>query len=327
MNKSLLLFQPGSFNSLHCTITMDEAFDFNEDIHTKLSISTESSPSTILKHHRDLVYIEPTSSFKDPLSREDLVTNLFSTSSVNNILFIPEPLLALYSHGLDTGIVIDCGHSGSRACFVSKGVVVPQSIFESSCGGEMVTNSLRDLCASQETSVDFWTKIKHEHCFVSKSGISVDNYQRVVFETNPNSCRQFFKISKEAYQSSECLFSGDHSVTSLVGNVLNFINSLPELDLDLIPIVVIGGSSALFGFSRRLSYELTGSSLPQPMKPGVSERGRYHIRVIVGELEEQALVAFKGIGNILNFIQNRDLFVSRVEFEKYGKGIIHVKSF
>jgi actin-related protein 10 len=202
--------------------------------------------------------------------REAAAYVLFEQLKVPSILFSPCEILALYTTGLSTGIVIDSGRNHTRILPVYQGMALQSSYQSIPLGALSVVGSLRNFVVKQagasnaafddETLQDIVVRT----CFVLPMG-SQATVSAVQF---PLSAAEAFVVGGPLRtQSAEVFFKGDDDEgTSLTAAVLDTILSCP---MDVRPavvqnVLVVGGGTMLPGFCARLAEELAAEAKRNP---------------------------------------------------------------
>ena len=65
---------------------------------------------------------------------------MFETFRVRRLMIVNAPVMALYSVGKTTGIVIDAGNSLTSAVPVKDGAPISQAIMKMNCAGQTLTD-------------------------------------------------------------------------------------------------------------------------------------------------------------------------------------------
>ncbi|KAL0222611.1 hypothetical protein RCL1_002465 [Eukaryota sp. TZLM3-RCL] len=316
----ILVAKSGSYRSYTCAC-QDTCFKslasssqfYSNSLNIPQLLSTPAFHST-----SSVIYIEPVDLYIEQTKREELLSSLFSVSTIRQVCITPEPLLALYSIAQNTGIVVNIGHETASICTVLDGVIIPDSVISSQNAGKKITEELINSINGQEFSFDFWNNVKHENCFIKGIGIKTDTFKRQIYPI-PGKFECNFLITKEATECCEVLFNGENSIINSIKKAINYI---PDSLNRAIPILICGGSSKLVGIGRRISLDLNSILIPKPYSQ--AKDLNLEFRVVISEFSEHT--ALRGLENIGEIFGN-DWFISREEFDRFGPGIVHSKCF
>jgi actin-related protein 10 len=202
--------------------------------------------------------------------REAAAYVLFEQLKAPSILFSPCEMLALYTTGLSTGIVIDSGRTRTRILPVYHGMALQSSYQCIPLGALSVVGRLRTLIDKESGSfgaactADTLQDMVVRTCFVlpmgSQAGVSAVQF--------PLSAAETFEVSGSLRtQSAEVFFTGDDDEgCSLTAAVLDTFLSCP---VDVRPavaqnVLVVGGAAMLPGFCARLAEELRAEAKRNP---------------------------------------------------------------
>jgi len=217
-----------------------------------------------------VLYTEPP--FLQRETKEYIARVLYETHRVKSLIMVPTPVLALFSVGLTTGLVIESGDGITWIVPIINGQIVDQSVQKLTLAGTDVNQHLKNLLMREGINIEssavdeIIKEIKEKNCYF------------VLNPENPPKLNESFSFAMPDGSSIEIpnyIFHEAPEVLfqpSLLGfNILNIpqalINSLQGIvkyywsDL-LSHIMIAGGNLSYSGFEERLRLEL-GQLIPQ----------------------------------------------------------------
>uniref|UniRef100_A0A6B2L749 Uncharacterized protein n=1 Tax=Arcella intermedia TaxID=1963864 RepID=A0A6B2L749_9EUKA len=230
---------------------------------------------TLGRHRKiPIVVVEPPIIHTD--FRERMCQLLFETFHCSSIFFSSAAVLSLYSYGIETGLFVDIGESGTRIVPVYCGCIMRHAVFSTSFGGRNLTEFLCSSYNLQNTGVAYqeceWLK-KDLCCFTENNekfsevtdyflGQEYNLSTRSIRGKYDNSYDRFVMLSTEVFECPEKLFkeNEDKSFCGVQHHILQVINGLDEeLQAEFFSNIVVSGGSCLFpGFAHRLKSALKG---------------------------------------------------------------------
>ncbi|KAJ3398762.1 Actin-2, partial [Chytridiales sp. JEL 0842] len=200
-------------------------------------------------------------------NREQVAQVFFETFNVPAMFFSIQAVLALYSSGRTTGIVLDSGDGVTHSVPVYEGFALPHSIRRIDLAGRDVTESLQlhlrksgmHLQTSAEKEVV--RIIKEKCCYVALNPSKEEKEQGGRYDDFVLPDGNVLKLGPERFRAPEILFTPsllgleDPGIHQLV------VDSINKADLDLrkslyANIVLSGGTTLLRGFGDRLLNEV-----------------------------------------------------------------------
>lgn len=261
-------------------------------------------------------------------NREQLAELFFETYRAPAVFFSPPAVLSLYASGRATGVVLDVGEGVTHCVPVYEGYALPHSITRSDVAGRDVSRHLQlllrksGLAFTTTAESDLVKTMKEELCYVKQNGkaeksgsapsSTEDDAAKVVYQLPDG---QTVNISSERYQAPELLFNPSTIGSEEVGVAGALVDSIMKSDLDLRPtlfsqIVLAGGSTCTPGFGDRLLSE-------------VRAKAPTHTRIRISAPPERIHSAWAG-GSILASLSTfKNMWVTRSEYEEYGKSLMH----
>jgi len=262
-------------------------------------------------------------------NREQLAELFFETYRAPAIFFSPPAVLSLFASGRATGVVLDVGEGVSHCVPVYEGYALPHSITRSDVAGRDVTKHLQlllrksGLAFTTTAESDLVKTMKEELCYVrqnvkadqagSKAAAATSGEDAKVEYQLPDG--QAVNVSSERHQAPELLFNPTLIGSEELGVASTLVDSIMKSDLDLrstlfSQIVLAGGSTCTPGFGDRLLSE-------------VRAKAPTHTRIRISAPPERIHSAWAG-GSILASLSTfKNMWVTRSEYEEYGKNLLH----
>jgi actin-related protein len=234
-----------------------------------------------------VLYTEPP--FLQRETKEYIARVLYETHRVKSLIMVPTPVLALFSVGLTTGLVIESGDGITWITPIIGGQIVEQSVQKLTLAGTDVNQHLKNLLMREGINIEssavdeIIKEIKEKNCYF------------VLDPENPPKVNENFSFAMPDgssidipnyifHEAPEVLFQ-----PNLLGyNILNIpqavMNSLQGIDKyywsDLLShIMIAGGNLSYSGFEERLKTELSKlipqlGKIPKPkiVQPSKSQK-------------------------------------------------------
>eukprot|EP01069_Polyplicarium_translucidae_P001470 Polyplicarium_translucidae@DN1675_c0_g1_i1.p1 len=263
-------------------------------------------------------------------NRERAAEVFFETFSCPALFVSVQAILALYSSGRTTGVVLDSGDGVTHAVPVYEGFALSHAICRSDIAGRDVTQclamQLRRAGHVFSTTAEFEAvkSIKETACYVSfnpqkeelqehdKAGSATGFPYQLPDGTS-------LMVGAERFRAPEVLFLPLTIGSEYPGIHEMLVASITKADLDLrktlySQIVLSGGSTMFSGFGDRLLNE-------------VRKLAPKDIRIRISAPPERKLSTWVG-GSILSSLATfKKMWVSKLEYEEEGPGVLHRKTF
>ncbi|KAL6073311.1 actin [Balamuthia mandrillaris] len=271
----------------------------------------------------------------------ELMFELFRTSLMNVAL---QPMLSLYSAGLTTGLVVDCGHEtlSTTAIYEGKLVATPGAMrqSESANGGHHLTKYLKELLAKErgfalDTSAEweYVRDIKEKLCYVAAE---FDGEMQLAAASYPCPLERHYElpsgeivtIDTERFRVPEALFqpallASDCSAPSDGGGTrkegihemtnASILQCEPSIRQQLYRGIVLSGGTSLFaGMAPRLRHGVL--CLADAMMD---------VRVVASA--ERQFSVWQGGAALAAVLTSQQKWISRKEYEEEGTSVIHRK--
>ena len=254
---------------------------------------------------------------------------LFEKIGVNSINIEPQAKLSLFSHGIDTGTVLDCGDLTSYCIPISNGIILKKNIERLNIGGKNITEYLIKLLKKKGysfnsiTNFELIRQIKEKLCFVSndiKSDREIEKNTTFFnsFYLLPDGSR--IRISNEKFEAPEILFN-PYLIGKDVEGIQNLvyksiINSPIDTRICLFNNITLSGGSTLFpGFVTRIENEIKSIYKEKNLKEDKEKNIKMNINVLDHPNRKYSVFIGAGIvGNYYNNTGNDNYWISRDEW-------------
>lgn len=263
-------------------------------------------------------------------SREKMTEMMFENFSVPGLFICSQSVLAIYSTGKTSGMVLESGESKTYFVPIFEGYEFSNSISQFNLGGSDLTAYLIRMLIEKRYTIDTKAKelivndIKEKLCYVSP------DYENEMKETNQGVKKETkykmpdgeeINLEYERFRCPEIMFKPnligkeEGGVHEVCYNTL--MNSDIEIRKELFSNIILSGGNTMFaGFRDRLNKEL------QKLTPS-STSGK--IKVIA--FPERKYASWIG-GSILSSLSNfQYLWITKGEYDDVGAQIVHKKCF
>ncbi|KAG2385491.1 hypothetical protein C9374_003306 [Naegleria lovaniensis] len=283
-------------------------------------------------------------------SRETMTKIMFETYSVPALYIGVQAVLALFTAGRTTGIVLDSGDGISHVVPVYEGFALKHAISKLEVSGRDVTEYLRSILGERgyffhtTAEREIVRDIKEKLCYVAtsyfellKKASTTSNSTDV---TNSNSSSDhpnngiektyelpdgsIITIGTERFRCTEILFqpnllNRDESCTEGFHEAI--FHSITKCDLELrkdmyTNIVLAGGNTLFEGISERLKREVEQLA-PRSMRIDVSAPFERKYSAWIGGSLLASLSAFS----------THQMYMTKKEYEEVGPALVHRKCF
>ena len=263
--------------------------------------------------------------------REQTAETLFETFNCPAMYMANQAVLAMYSTGKTTGVVLDCGQGMTNVVPVFEGFSVDHAMLRQDFGGKEITDHLMSLLLKKGHNLAFnyreeVVKIKETLCYISQpTKVEEKDQASSDPETKTYELPDGSKIdlNEELFQAPEVLFkpgllTGDE--TQEDKGVINMLNNSvtkcePGYHRPLFRNIVLAGGGSMFpGLPERVYHQVEAVA-PQGMKVKVAAAPERHLAVWTG-------------GSILASLPNfQTMWIKKKDYCEVGPSVIHRKCF
>ena len=291
---------------------------WNHTIYNELRVSPEEHPILLTE--------APLNSKK---SRETITQIMFEVFNVPCLYVLQQSVLALYSSGRTTGIVLDSGEGVSNTVPIYEGYAIPHAIQRILLSGKDITEYLRVIL--KERGINFTTPaemeivkdIKEKLCYVVHQ-----NFDAVLKESTESGSvekaynlpdHRTISIGNERFRCPEILFQPKHAGLEIEGVHKYAYDSIMKWDVDIRKdlfsnIILAGGTTLFEGIGERMWYEIHQlASSNNKIKVLTPPERKYS--VWIGGSILAALSTFQ------------TMWINKSEYDESGPAIIHRKCF
>ncbi|XP_067882759.1 uncharacterized protein [Heterodontus francisci] len=261
-------------------------------------------------------------------NRERMVEIMFEVFNVPFSYVAMQAVLALYSSGRTTGIILDSGDGVTHTVPVYEGYSLPHAIQRLNLAGRDLTEYLRKLLKERGYSfnttaeLEIVRDIKEKHCYVaedyeaelgsSKSGGEL-NY------TLPDG--QIVTIDNERFRAPEILFRPEVIGRDHYGVHESLLRAIILCDVDLrktfaANIILSGGNTMLTGLAARIQKEIS-SMVPLDLSKYVH----------IASPANRDFTVWSGGAALASSSAIECAWISREEYYEFGPKIVHRKCF
>lgn len=259
---------------------------------------------------------------------EKLAEIFFESLHVENFYSSITSVLALYSTGKTTGIVLESGEGITHSVPIFEGFAIPYATIKLDIGGLDLTNYLTSLfresgvSLNQDSQGDFFTQIKEKKCFVTFDfDTSIKEYQknrtRELCMTLPDGTEVF--LADQSFRCPEILFQPNKIEKDFYGIHEAIYQSILKCNQairkDMYSSILLAGGNTMFpGINQRLSKEISALA-PSTMAIKTKAPQERKYSVWIG-------------GSILTSVDSfKQLLVSSKEYKESGPIVLFKKIF
>lgn len=291
---------------------------WNHTIYNELRVSPEEHPILLTE-----------APLNPKKSRETMTQIMFEVFNVPCLYVQQQAVLALYSSGRTTGIVLDSGEGVSNTVPIYEGYAIPHAIQRINLAGRHITEYLRGLL--KERGYNFTTPaeleivrdIKERLCYVVHQ-----NFDSVLKESAENASvektydlpdQRSITVGNERFRCPEILFQPKHAGLEIEGVHKYAYDSIMKCDIDIRKdlfsnIILAGGTTLFEGIGERMWYE-------------IHQLASSNNKIKVLAPPERKYSVWLG-GSILAALSTfQTMWINKSEYDDSGPAIIHRKCF
>ena len=274
--------------------------------------------------------------FSPKCQREKTLEIMMEKFEVGGFMVTSSALLALYSNGRDSGVVVESGAGVTTALPIQDSCVIAHAVQRCDMGGRDVTDHLvgmlkrRGYSFATQSEWDLVNKMKEKMCFVapdvewSNEKLNNGEYEAKSFQLPDGSS---IILGHEMFKAPEILFDPSqlqHTATTSRRST-NCLSGIPEMIKKCVSscesdgarailcssILISGGNSMIRGFNERI-FPTVHNMFPEQMR----------VRTIC--TPERRFSTWIG-GAILASLShnNNNTWIDREDYDEYGPSVVH----
>lgn len=271
-----------------------------------------------------IVIAEPICTPRDV--RERMAQLAFEVFNVEGLFFADEPVLALYSVGKSSGLVVDIGHDTTGVALVVEGQLYLPSLQSLPSGGRLAAQYLAQLLAAKDEPIELTgaeaQAVFEACCRTEEAGDSKQGSEQSF--TLPNG-RTVRIAGSDAAKAAACLLqpammgvAGPSVVEAAAASVFTHLEpAVRKTALDC--VMVCGGGSCCPGIAQKLCRQLRGM-LPPSTPPCVAVVPEY-----MPQDSGSAHAAWIGGGLLSKVLTQHSHYITRGEYDGMGPPVVHRK--
>ena len=261
-------------------------------------------------------------------NREKMTQIMFEVFNVPCLYVNFQGVLALYSSGRTSGVVLDSGYGVSHTVPIFEGYAIPHAIQRIHLAGKDLTNYLKEILSlrgypfTTAAELEIVRDIKEKMCYV------VNDFDLAMKEAEENhACDKNYElpdgrkilIGNERFRCAEILFQPNKAGKDLEGVPKYVFDSVMKCDndvrRDLFQNIILSGGSTLFeGMGERMWQEI------HQLAPSTNK-----IKILAPP--ERKYSVWLG-GSILASLSTfQTMWINKQEYDESGPAIIHRKCF
>ncbi|XP_067841012.1 uncharacterized protein [Heptranchias perlo] len=261
-------------------------------------------------------------------NRERMVEIMFEVFNVPFSYVAMQAVLALYSSGRTTGIILDSGDGVTHTVPVYEGYSLPHAIQRLNLAGRDLTEYLKKLLKERGYSFNTTAEreivqdIKEKHCYVAgdfEAELGSSESGGELHYTLPDG--QIITIGNERFRAPEILFRPEVIGKDHYGIHESLLRSIILCDVDLrktfaANIILSGGNTLLTGLPARVQKEIS-SMVPLDLSKYVH----------VASPANRDFTVWNGGAALASSSAFECAWISREEYNEFGPHIVYRKCF
>ena len=265
------------------------------------------------------------------VNREKMIDISFSTFGFKAFYVGIQAVLAMFSTGRTTGIVLDSGDGVTHAVPIYETYSVPHAVTKAMLAGRDVSMNLMKILTERgwnfETSAQFQIvrELKEKMCYATL------DYKKDQEECGTTEWKEKFEkpynlpdgtaltIGSERYRATEIMFQPTLAGKDVPGAHKLLYNSIMECDLDVRKalwenIILSGGNTMFENYPERIHQEIKTLAPPTINVKVIAQPDKKYA-VVIGAAQLASLSAFQ------------NSWITKEEFEENGPSYVHRKCF
>ncbi|XP_051880140.1 uncharacterized protein LOC127574807 isoform X2 [Pristis pectinata] len=261
-------------------------------------------------------------------NRERMVEIMFETFNVPFSFVAMQAVLALYSAGRTTGIILDSGDGVTHTVPVYEGYSLPHAMQRLNLAGRDLTEHLKKLLKERGYSFNSTAEreivrdIKEKHCYVAgdyEAELGSPEDVRKLHYILPDG--QIITLGDEMFRAPEILFKPEMIGKDHYGIHESLLRSIILCDVDLrktfvANIILSGGNTMLTGLPARIQNEIS-SMVPLDLS------GHVHVT----SPANRDFTVWSGGATLASSSALDCAWISQEEYHEFGPKIVHRKCF
>ncbi|XP_060855730.1 uncharacterized protein LOC132933473 [Metopolophium dirhodum] len=260
-------------------------------------------------------------------SREKLFEIMFELFNVPKTAVIPKSVLALYSSGRTTGLMVDSGYDYTQVMPIFEGCPLHHAVQTMSVGGWHITQYLIELLNKRgynfNSSKDFETinNIKEKLCYFALNfNFEKDMYTEEKEKQYILPDGMVINVESEAFQSPEILFDPLlFNIESKLGGIHNLIHRACSAcdykeQKNMYNNIILAGGNTMFQF------------LPIRLEKMIADLVTSSTNIQIKADPERKFSTWLGGAVLASMPSYQQMWISKETYEEKGSAAIHEKS-
>ena len=268
-------------------------------------------------------------------NRERMMETMFEKYGFGSAFVQVQAVLALYSQGLLTGVVVDAGDGVTHAIPIVNGYCFPNATKRLNVAGRHCTAHLLDLlqrrgyALNKDADFDTVRRIKEKLCY---SAYEYDRELQLARETThlmksytmPDG--QVLRLGPERFQAPEVMFRPHLVDVEGAGVAEMAFNCIQDMAMDnrrdLYQSIVLSGGSTMYpGLPSRMHNEIKSLYLDRILKG--NREGLKKFKLNVEDPPRRRHMVFQGGAVLADIMKDNDeWWVSKAEWEEQGARVL-----
>jgi len=262
------------------------------------------------------------------LNRERMTQIMFEVFNVPCLYVSVQGVLALYSSGRTSGVVLDSGDGVSHTVPIYEGYAIPHAIQRIHLAGQDMTNYLRSILSERGYSFTTTAELEIVRDIKEKMCYAVTDFEGAMKESEEShACEKYYElpdgrkilIGNERFRCPEIMFQPSLAGVDLEGVHKYCFDSVMKCDNDVrrdlfLNIILSGGSTLFDGMGERMWQEI------HALAPSSNK-----IKILAPPERKYSVWLGGSILASLSTFQN--MWIAKNDYDENGPSIIHRKCF